>query len=658
MEHALAFQLMTVLALATAVIALCQRLGLSPAPGYIACGVLVGPSVLNWLPDDPTTRLLAELGVVLLMFTIGLEFSLPRFLASKRLVLGLGGSQVLATILLLSLPAHFLGVGLVEALLLGAAVAMSSTALVLKQLGEQMELPARHGQVITAILLFQDIAAIFVLAILPILALDPERLLPALGLSVIQAVAVFASLVFVGRRLLPVLLHWVAGTRSLELFMLSALLMAVAAASLSQVAGLSPTLGAFMAGMLLGETVFRHQLEADLRPFRDLMLGLFFATIGMQLDPVAVAQSPDVVALVVLVMATVKPLVLTPLARLLGEDAADSWRASISLAQGGEFGLLLIASAMALGVVNAQLAQPIMAGLILSMFLAPLLLAYNRQLAEWLTASSHSALSLGTEAYVAEKSSDFEEHVIICGFSRLGQNLLRILTGMGVSALVLDLDAMLVKQAAATGAPIVFGNALQPGMLRAAGVDRARALAITLRDATVAERIITHIRGSGVDLPILARSTGAAADTALANAGAAAFPEGLETSLAFAGQLMVMLDIPSSRIEAELNSIRACEYAPLRLLYNVDLNYGTRQSLNSTEQVRSVVIAEGSQGEGHTLQELPLEELNVEVVDVQRHAIRVPGRLLDTRLRAGDVVMLRGKPGALARAAAFITARH
>tara|TARA_R110001599_G_scaffold353733_1_gene595915 strand:+ start:9247 stop:11214 length:1968 start_codon:yes stop_codon:yes gene_type:complete len=655
MEHALAFQLVTVLALGTVLIALFQSIGLSPVIGYITCGVLVGPSVLNWLPDGPTTRLLAELGIVLLMFTIGLEFSLPRLLASKRLVLGLGGSQVLVTTLLLGLPAYALGLDLGEALLFGVALAMSSTAIALKQLGEQAELPARHGRAVTAILLFQDIAAIFVLAMLPILTSDPERLLPALGLSVAKAAVVFVSLVFIGRRLLPFLLHWVAGTRSLELFMLTALLMAVAAAGLSQVAGLSSTLGAFMAGMLLGETVFRHQLETDIRPFRDLMLGLFFATIGMQLDPAAVARSPEVVAMVVVALTICKPLVLMPLAHLFGQGAADGWRASISLAQGGEFGLMLVSSALALGVADAAVAQPVLAGLILSMLVAPLLLNFNRELAGLLTAGSSDSPALETEAQVAAMSSEFEHHVIICGFGHLGKNLLRILSEVGISALALDFNSVRVRQAAARGAPVMFGNAVQPGMLRAAGVDRARAVAITFGDVQIAERIITHIRGGGVDLPILARSTRVVDDVALVTAGATAFPENLETSLAFAGQLMVMLDLPSSRIEAGLNSIRASDYAPLRLDYD---DAGRERSADSTTRVCSVVIAEGAAGEGRRLQELCLGDMGVEVVEVRRHAIRVPGHLLDTCLRAGDVVMFRGTPETLEQAVAVLAGRQ
>lgn len=655
MEHTVALQLVVVLALGTLLVALCQRIGLSPILGYLATGVLVGPFALGWLQDGPTTRLLAELGVVLLMFTVGLEFSLPRLLAAKRLVLGLGGAQVIATALPATLVALWLGCDAIEALVLGGALAMSSTAIVLKQLGEQLELPAAHGRVVTGILLFQDLAAVALLVVLPILAADPARLTGALALALGKGVLVFAGLALLGRRLLPSLLHWVATTRSLELFMLSALLLAVSAAAVSTLAGLSPTLGAFMAGMLLGETIFRHQVEADIRPFRDLMLGLFFATIGMQLDPRIFAASPGAVALVFAGLTVAKPLLLAPLVRLFGQAPGDAWRAAVCLGQGGEFGLLLVSSAVAAGLIADAQAQPVLGGLILSMVAAPVLLRFNRPLARLLSPGSRGAGEPETEARIAEFGRDYDRHVIICGYGRLGQNLAGILAEEGIASLALDLDPERIRQAAAAGEPVLFGNAAQPGVLRAAGLERACALAITIDDAARAARIASSVRGLGLDLPVLVRSSRGRDDEALLEAGATVFPEGLETSLAFAGQLLLMLDVPHSRVEARLNAIRAGDYAPLRVFFH-DAARGKldEQRLDYPEQMRSVIVGEGHHGAGRTPQELGLEASGVELVDVRRGAIRVPGRLLDTRLRAGDVLLLKGSREALERATACL----
>ncbi|HFD79500.1 MAG TPA: potassium transporter [Gammaproteobacteria bacterium] len=653
MEHGLVTQLLIVLAVGTLLVALCQRFGLSPILGYLATGVLVGPSALGWLPDDDTTRLLAELGVVLLMFTIGLEFSLPRLLAARRLVLGLGGAQVVLSGALFMLLAWWLGRSPAEAFVLGGALAMSSTAIVLKQLGEQMELPAPHGRVVTGILLFQDIAAVPLLVVLPILAADPARLGGELSLALAKAALVFLGLVFVGRRLLPPLLHWVAQTRSLELFMLTALLLALSSAGVSAMAGLSPTLGAFMAGMLLGETMFRHQIEADIRPFRDLMLGLFFATIGMQLDPRTFVTAPLAVALVVAALVVLKPLLLAPLVRAFGHTPLDAWRSAIALAQGGEFGLLLISTALASGLFGRALAQPVLGGLILSMVLAPLLLRFNGWLAARLTPRRHLSASYDVEAHIADESSDYQEHVIVCGYGRVGQNLVRVLEDEGIQALALDLDPERVAQAAAAGEPVLFGNAIQPGVLRAAGIERARALAVTIDDAVLAEHIVGHARALAAGLPILVRSTHGHADEALVEAGAEVFPEGLEASLAFAGQLLIMLDVPPARVEERLNSIRAQDYAPLRVFFHDTAeSQSGADARDYPEQVRALIVAEGYHAVGRTPLELGLPDCEVELLGVRRGALRLPGRLLDVRLRPGDVLLLKGSHEALERAMA------
>ena len=656
MEHTVALQLVIVLAVGTTLVALCQRFGLSPIIGYLTTGILVGPSGAGWLPDGQTTRLLAELGVVLLMFTIGLEFSLPRLLGAKRLVMGLGGAQVVVTSLLFGLGGMALGLTMSQALLIGVALAMSSTAIVLKQLGEQMELPAPHGRVATGILLFQDLAAVPVLGAIPIRAAGPAQLGGALVLALGKAGLVFVGLVVVGRRVLPPVLRWVASTRSLELFMLTALLMAVAAAAVSSLAGLSPTLGAFMAGMLLGETLFRHQIEADIRPFRDLMLGLFFATIGMQVDPAILLGQPGQVALVLIALVIAKPSVLIPLVRAMGHTPVDAGRSAISLAQGGEFGLLVVATALGLGVIDTRVAQPLLAGIILSMLAAPLMLRANHRLGAGLFSRDKGIEPLQAEAYIAEATQYFEQHVIICGYGRLGQNLLRVLTDEGIAALALDLDPERIRQAAAAGAPAMYGNAAQPGVLRAAGIERARALAITLGDAAAAERIVGHVRALGLGLPILARSAQGRHDEALVAAGAAVFPEGLESSLAFAGQMLVMLDVAPSQVEARLNEIRAQDYAPLRAFFHTSKGErSVAQALDFPEQMRSVLLADNHHAAGRTAHELRLEDLGVELVDVRRGAIRVPGRLLDTRLRAGDVLVLKGGDEVLDRAISRLT---
>lgn len=649
MEHIITIQLVVILAIGTLSVALFQSARLSPILGYLVTGVLVGPFGLNWLPDSTTTKLLAELGVVLLMFTIGLEFSLPRLLAAWRLVMGLGGVQVVLTTLVFAVAGWGWGLSVSNALLVGMALAMSSTAIVLKQLGEQMELPAPHGRVATGVLLFQDIAAVPLLVALPVLAAGPQHLSVALGLALGKAALIFIGLVVFGRYVLPRLLYWVAATRSLELFMLTAILLALTAATVSELAGLSPTLGAFMAGMLLGETVFRHQIEADVRPFRDLMLGLFFATVGMQLDPSVFLRMPWSVGLVFLALVFGKAVILAPLVSLFGHGRRDSIRAAVCLAQGGEFGLLVISIALATGLLETGHAQPLLAGVILSMLVAPVLVRFNARVSDWVVMRARPE-SKEPEAHIADASSDFDDHVIVCGYGRLGQNVVRILSEENIPSLALDLDPERVRQAAAVGEPVVFGNVAQPGVLHAAGIERARALAITIDDTALALRVVHQVRALGMDLPVLVRSTRGRDDDALIEAGASVFPEGLEASLAFAGQLLVMLDVPPSRVESHLNGIRAEDYSTLRVFFHDSMQASAEeQARDYPEQVRAIVVTEGHHMAGRTPHELGLPELGVELLDVRRGAIRVPGRLLDTRLRAGDVLLLKGELDALDR---------
>ncbi len=651
MNHTVALQLLVALTVATAMVSLCQRLGLSPILGYLTAGVLVGPFGLGWLQDGAEMRLLAEFGVVLLMFTVGLELSLPRLMAARRLVLGLGSAQVGVSMLLFGAIALAMGLPLSTALVIASALAMSSTAIVLKQLAEQRELPAPHGRVVTGVLLLQDIAAILVLVALPVMAAEPSALGVALGAALLKAGLVFAGLVLLGRWALPPALHWVASTRSLELFMLSALLMAAAAAGVAMLAGLSPTLGAFMAGTLLGETQFRHQIESDIRPFRDLMLGVFFATVGMQLDPRVLLAAPLAVLLVAALLVVVKPLIIAPLVRAGGHAGGDAWRAALCLGQGGEFGLLIVASALGLGFIEDTVAQWLLAGLVASMLIAPLILRFNQTLAARLSRQADARRVPQPEAGIAEASRDYDQHVIICGFGRLGQNVLRVLTDEGIAAIALDMDPERVRRAAAAGDPVLFGNATQPGVLRAAGLDRARALALTMEDAAVAERIVCHVRALGVELPILVRSAHGRSEQALLEAGAAVFPEGLESSLAFAGQLLVMIDVPPSQVDARINEIRAVDYAPLRAFFHsTEPDKARAEALDYPRQMRPVLLDEGHYATGRTVQELQFDALGVKLVDVRRGAIRMPGQALDARFRAGDVLLLEGRAEAIEQA--------
>ena len=648
MEHGLLGVIFILLALGAALVALCVRFGIPPILGYLATGVLAGPHLLGWLPDSPATRFMAEVGVVLLMFTIGLEFSLPRLLAARRLVLGLGGLQVALGTVLFGAVAAALGLPPAAAFVVGAAVAMSSTAIVLKQLGEQMELGASHGQAALGILLAQDMAAVPLLAVIPALAHPQGGLWLALALPLLKASALFVFMMTLGERLLHPALHWVAGTRSLEMFMLAALLVVISMAALAEWAGLSPALGAFLAGMVLGESEFRHQMEADIRPFRDLMLGLFFATIGMQLDPSALWRAPHWTALALAGILLGKTLLVAGLGRAFGLAPNAAWRAGISLSETGEFGLLLLSLGLGLGLLPTGPAQLLLTAMVLSMVLAPFLVRANGTLAARL--APERAAQPGSCRAVASLGEGFSEHVIICGYGRLGQNLAALLREEGIDSLALDLDIERVRQAADAGEHVVFGNATDGGVLQAAGLARARAVAVTFADPEQAIAVARQVRLVRSDLPVLLRSRDARWEEALRATGAEVFPEGLETSLTFAGQLLVLLDLPADEIEELLNRVRAEDYAPLRVFFHASDRAESRED-DYDVQRRSLVIRAQDRAVGRTPQELGLDRPPPHLERIMRGGLRVPGQKMDTRLRAGDILVLRGRPEELDEAA-------
>ncbi len=562
MTHELLLHLMLLMLGTAGLVALCHRLGLSSIVGYLLSGLLFGPWGLDLLDEGESLRVLAEVGVVLLMFTIGLEFSLPRLLAARRLVLGLGGSQVLVTTLVFAGGFVLAGVSPALSVILGGAFAMSSTAIALKQLGEQGELRTVHGQGAAGILLFQDIAAVPFLVLLPLLGDDGGSFGSLLALTLFKAVLVFVALAVLGRELLPRILHWVADTHSLELFMLTVLALALAAAGLSMAAGLSATLGAFMAGMLLGETQFRHQVEADIRPFRDLMLGVFFISIGMQLDPGILLRQPLWVLAVVAGLVLLKGALIWATARLFAYETSDALRVAGILAHGGEFGLLLISQVLLLSLVDSALLQPVLAGLILSMLLAPLLIRFNGRLA------GRSGVTVGTVGEpenLPEMAEGLQGHVVICGYDALGQGVAAVLEEHNVPVLAIDRDARRVRECRANGHMVLFGDAGNAVLLELARLRDARALAITFHDPPAARRIIAQARRLRPELPVLVHTEhGWAGDEERLPPNVSIFDSVLESSLMYARALLVLAGMDDLSSERAVAEVRASDYSVLR----------------------------------------------------------------------------------------------
>ena len=636
--------LLILLLLAAAVIALivCRRARLPPILGYLGVGIAVGPHALGWVPDSADVRGLAEFGIVFLMFSIGLEFSLPQLKAMRRAVFGLGLAQVAITTLIAMFGLHLLGDHWLVGFSLGGALAMSSTAIVSKMLAERMELNTAHGRDIIGVLLFQDLAVVAFLIAIPTLAAGGADVWPALALAAGKAGFALAVILVFGQKPMRAWFHVIARQRSSELFMLNILLVTLGLAALTEIAGLSFALGAFLAGMLIAETEYRYQVEEDIKPFRDVLLGLFFVTVGMYLDPQEVGANLGWVLLLLVAPVLAKLVLVVILARFFGAPLGAALRMGFYLAQAGEFAIVMLALAVDLTVVEPKFAQLVVAAMVLSMLVAPLLIQFAEPLARRFTANDWLARAAQV-TQIAARTMARQEHVIICGFGRSGQNLARLLEKEDIPFIALDADPQRVREAAADGSSVVYGDAGRREALIAAGLPKARAIAVTFADTATALRILHHVQQLRHELPVIVRTVDDAELERLSEAGATeVVPEILEGSLMLASHLLLLLGVPLNRVLARIRAIREERYSLFRGFFHGATDAADAAD-NLQPRLHSVLVSDRSAAVGRTLADFDLKNL-VEVTGVRRRGVRSTVPESDYRFEAGDVVILLGRP--------------
>lgn len=563
MEHDLLAQILMLLAVSVLLVWIFRRLHLPPLLGYLFVGVVLGPNALGWFDNQDAAHLLGEIGVAFLLFAIGLHFSVSQFLAMRNVLLGLGGAQVLVGTISGALIAWWIGIPWEAAVIVGGALAMSSTAIVVKQLTDQFELQARHGNMSLGILLFQDLAAVPFLVAIPILAADAgSGLTSALVYAVLKGILALAIMLAVGRLALRRLFDEVAAAGSAELFTLTVLLVSLLAAWITSLLGLSLALGAFLAGMMLSETAYRHQIDAELRPFKDILLGLFFISVGMELDATVLPELWPWIVLLVLGLVGGKGATIALLTWLFSRTTRVALRTGTVLGHGGEFGLALLALALSTGLLDRVDSQPILASIILTMLAAPLMIRYNGQVAEWLLPTTPEPdLPTGD---IEAALRDTEQHVVICGFGRVGGQIAGLLRAEEIPYVALDLRPERVKQGWQAGDRVFYGDAGNREILRAVGLEWASALVISFNDDAMASTIVHSARALRKDMPILVRSQDDSNLESLLEAGATeVIPETLETSLMLTTNLMLLLKTPRARIDDLVQNIRRKRYALL-----------------------------------------------------------------------------------------------
>ena len=634
-------------------VALFRAMRLPAMLAYFVVGVLFGPFALDLLPNTESGRHVAEFGIVFLMFSIGLEFSLPKLYAMRKTLFGLGGSQVLITLAVTMLLGWLAGLSLPTAFVIGGALTMSSTAIVSKILMERVDLNSRHGRLSIGILLFQDLAVIPILVLIPALGAHSGDLGSTLGLSLIKSAVLLFVLFKFGKTIINYWFGLVAGQRSRELFVMNVLMVTLLLSAATKLAGLSYALGAFIAGMLISETRYRYQVESDIASFRDILLGLFFISVGMLLDFNYLINHIGLVLALLVGFVLFKALVIAVLTRIFGFETGVGIRTGIILAQAGEFSFVILALGLEQKLIGGDNLQLVLAASLISMVIAPFIIQYNGRIARKLV-KSYTRNSSQVVEELDGVAKYLKNHVIICGYGRSGQYLGRFLREENIPFIALDIDPTRVHEAAAAGQHVMYGDAGRRNVLEAAGGARAKALIVSYSDMRASMKVLHVAQEAYPDLPVIVRTYDETHMDEFRDAGATeVVPEVLEGSLMLASHALVLLGIPLNRVVKRIRLFREERYKMFKGYFRgvSDLDAANEQRA----RLHSVEINKDSYAKNLRLDHIDLARFNVEV-----QLIRRPNMLEDIHprddiaLAAGDVLVLFGSPQSLIAAEIYL----
>ena len=638
-------QIILLLISSVVMITVFKHLKLPPMIAYFSVGLIFGPYALAYLPDNESSRHIAEFGIVFLMFSIGLEFSLPKLNSMRGILFGLGGAQVAITLLFTVLFSRLVGLDFYAAFIIGSALTMSSTAIVSKILMERIDLNSRHGRLSIGILLFQDIALIPIIILIQAFGSEISGLTAIIGTTILKVSILLVILFWLGK---PVMNFWfgmVARQKSRELFVLNVLMITMIFAYLTEYAGLSYALGAFLAGMLISETRYRYQVESDISSFRDILLGLFFISIGMMLNLSVFIEYFSIIFLVFVGFVLFKATLIACLTKIFKYELGVGIRTGIILSQAGEFSFVILALGMEQELISGEVLQIILSVCLLSMMLAPIIIPYNGRIARYISKNYQRNNNQNIQK-IDEVGKDMKDHVILCGYGRSGQFLARFLKEEGISYIAIDMDANRVNDASNAGDIVMFGDASRRLVLNAAGLSKAKAIVIAYADDRASSKVIQVIRESFPNLPIIVRTLDETSILQLQNDGASeVVPEILEGSLMLASHALVILGVPLPRVIKRIRAFREERYKMFRGYFKGTTDINDDIGSDMQLQLRSMEITENLFIFNRYLSDLIIPRLNVEIQYLRR-----PNMLenIDPRpdiiLSKGDVLVLLGSP--------------
>ena len=626
----------------TVLIVLFYRLKIASLLAFLLVGAIFGPTGIGLVEDPGELEAVAELGLTFLLFMLGLEFSLPRLIALRHTVFRLGLAQVLICAAFFFVTLIYYGLDQPAALILGGGLALSSTAIVSRELISLNYLKTRHGEVAIGILLFQDIAAVVLLVAVPVFGHQIEFSWQTMLLPVAEAALLLAAFFLFGRYLLPKILGEISRQKSDQLLVLSALVIVLLAASLTSSVGLSMELGAFLAGMMLGDTRFRHQLEADIRPFRDLLLGLFFISVGFLIDLNFLREWWPSLLIFGVFLVVSKAMMISVIVRILGEKWHTAVPAGMALAQAGEFLFALLTLATREDLVSTEVASSIITISIISMVMTPYLIIYGPRLASHPIFSARS--SKQTEhSTVRSEIPENKGHILILGFGRVGQTIARFLKPLNINYLVLDTDLVRIQEASAGDEPIFYGDSTRLDILKAAGTASARMIVITFDNYDHASKIITQVKEINPDVPVLVRTRDDTNLEALVKNGVdEVIPETHEAALTLVSHILLMIEYPDRMVHSVIDKARRDRYKFLKGFYHGERVSFLRNEQSPSEIIHAVRISNDSWAAGKKVSDLSLP-YDISIIEIQRQNHCLPVTTdTDFTLEVNDIVILRG----------------
>jgi CPA2 family monovalent cation:H+ antiporter-2 len=633
-------ELLIILFISVVIVSILRKLHLPAILGYLMTGMLVSPNWLGFVEARGDLESLSEFGVVFLLFMIGLELSVPKLISMRRNLITLGGGQVFITTLIIIVAGSFVdSISMAGSIAIAGALTLSSTAVVTKQLVEQSELQSRYGQLVLSILLFQDLAAVPFLIIIPSFA-EGVSLGAQLYTSIPTGALVFFGMLIAGRYVLRPLYHMVAEAKSSELFMLATLLVALASAGITDVAGLGKELGAFLAGVMLAETQYAHQIESDIQPFRDVLLGLFFVTVGLRLEPFILIIHWKLILSIVCSLVLVKTLVVYYLAHFVAKhDKLTAFKTGLALAQGGEFGFAILAIESSSTILPQDILNVITSAVIISIAIAPLLIRKSELIAKYFFKKSDKIRSVEIKQIIS--SPDRREHVILCGYGRVGQSLALFLEQEDVPFIGIELDPDCLEEALNADEPVYYGDATKEETLLAAGLLHARLLIITFDDPIRARRMLKQIRFHNPSIPVLVRTRDDSYLTSLQQSGATeVIPETLEASLMLASHMLLLLGVSANKVRDKISDIKSYRYQMMRSYYS-----GKNDTEKEREQTfaHAVVITLESYALGKTIKTVKEKFFPAKIRSFTRRGIRsFQEPCPDVVFDEGDIVIIEG----------------